>query len=85
MDDLETRLLACGFDRADANIVAAAFLSGIANLMEAKGASHETVGEVLTEEEVREVLFKAIADRVAQLPTSEQSQIEISPLLEAAQ
>jgi hypothetical protein len=81
MTELESMLLACGFNEADANIIVGEFLSGIGNVMEAKGAAaDQKVGEVLTEEQAAEILTKALGDRLAAIPESERSKIDLEML-----
>jgi hypothetical protein len=74
--ELESVLLACGFNEADAKIIVGEFLSGIGNVGEARGVADQKVGEFLTEEQVGEILTKALDDRLAALPESERAGID---------
>jgi hypothetical protein len=74
--ELESVLLACGLNEADAKIIVGEFLSGIGNVGEARGVADQKVGEFLTEEQVGEILTKALDDRLAALPESERAGID---------
>jgi hypothetical protein len=74
--ELESVLLACGLNEADAKIIVGEFLSGIGNVGEARGVADQKVGEFLTEEQVGEILAKALDDRLAALPESERAGID---------
>jgi hypothetical protein len=78
--ELESVLLACGFNKADANIIVGEFLSGIGNVVEARGLADQKVGEVLTEEQAAEIFTKALDDRLAALPESERAGIDLEML-----
>jgi hypothetical protein len=81
--ELESQLLACNFDEADAKLIVGGFLTGVSILMEAKGATEtQTVREILSEEQLRKVLFLVVDDRLAQLPSHRLALIDLS-LLEA--
>jgi hypothetical protein len=79
--ELESTLLACGFDEADAKMITGEFLTGIANVGEAIGEDpNQKVREFLTEEQAAEILHKALDDRIATLSESERARINLEML-----
>ena len=79
--ELENQLLACNFDEADAKLIVGGFLTGVSILAKAKGATEtQTIREILSEEEVREVLFLAVDAHIAQLPSHRSALIDLFPL-----
>jgi hypothetical protein len=78
--EIEDTLLACGFDEADAKLIVGGFLTGISVFMETAGYTTQTVGEVLTEEQVREILALALDDRLSQLPPHRLALIDLGAL-----
>jgi hypothetical protein len=82
--ELESTLLACGFDEADAQMIMGEFMTGIANVGEAMGEDPERkIREYLTGEQVAEILHKALDDRIATLSESERAGINLEMLLQA--
>jgi hypothetical protein len=77
---LESALLACGFDEREAKIIVADFLSGIANVGEALGRADQKVGEVLSEDQATEILTKSLDDCIAAMPRSERVRIDLKML-----
>jgi hypothetical protein len=81
MNSLDRILRDCGFNQSDAARIMGEFLTGIANVGEAKGApSNQTVGAFLTEKQAGEVLRKALDDRIAALPESDRAKIDLEIL-----
>jgi hypothetical protein len=70
-------LQTCGFDETDVDIIMHGFLTGISTLMESMGTTSQTVGEFLTEDQVREVLLIAVEEHAAKLPASARSTVDV--------
>ena len=77
---LESALLACGFDEREAKIIVGDFLSGIANVGEALGLGDQKVGEVLTEDQAAEILAKSLDDCIAAMPRLDSVKIDLEML-----
>jgi hypothetical protein len=82
--ELESALLAWGFDEANANMIMGEFLIAMANVGEANGGRpDQKMREVLTAEQAAEILHKALDDRIATLSESERARINLEMLLQA--
>jgi len=79
--ELESVLLTCGFHEEDAEIILGEFLAGMVNVGEARGApADQMMSEILTHEQMVEILTKALDDRLAALTESERATINFELL-----